>query len=135
METAVGVGIALALGLALMARTNGLDRDRGFYSAALIAVGSYYVLFAAMAGATSALMIESAVMAGFVLAAVIGFTGSPWLLVTGPAGHGIFDLFHGSIIDNPGVPAWWPGFCAAFDVAFAGCLAWTSRRSPIAVRR
>lgn len=40
------------------------------------------------------------------------------------AAHGIFDLVHGSVISNPGVPTWWPEFCLAYDVTAAVYLAW-----------
>jgi hypothetical protein len=45
--------------------------------------------------------------------------------------HGVFDLVHGSLIANPGVPLWWPAFCSTYDVAAAGYLAWliVSRRT------
>ena len=41
--------------------------------------------------------------------------------------HGVMDTFHGNVIENTGVPAWWPAFCAAFDVGAAACLAWYAR--------
>jgi hypothetical protein len=31
------------------------------------------------------------------------------------------------LIQNPGVPAWWPGFCLTYDIAAAGYLAWILR--------
>ena len=45
-------------------------------------------------------------------------------VVAGLAAHGVMDLFHGRLVDNPGVPPFWPGFCSAYDVAAAGYLAW-----------
>jgi hypothetical protein len=35
----------------------------------------------------------------------------------------VFDVFHHLLIDNPGVPRWWPGFCMSFDVVAGGYLA------------
>jgi hypothetical protein len=55
-------------------------------------------------------------------AALIGFKGSLWLVVAALAAHGIQDLFHRELIDNPGVPVWWPAFCSAYDVVAAGYL-------------
>jgi len=40
------------------------------------------------------------------------------------AAHGIFDLVHPHLYANPGVPAWWPWFCLAYDLAAAAYLAW-----------
>jgi hypothetical protein len=39
-----------------------------------------------------------------------------WLVAAAIAGHGVFDLFHHSLIENAGVPVWWPGFCATVDL-------------------
>jgi hypothetical protein len=38
------VGIVLSLGVALLARRVGFDRDRSFYPTVLIVIASYYVL-------------------------------------------------------------------------------------------
>ena len=121
------IGIILAFGAALLGRKAGLDRDRAFYPTVLIVVASYYVLFAAIGGSTNALMLESIVMAGFAIAAVWGFKSSPWIVVAALFGHGVMDGVHAHLIDNAGVPAWWPSFCSAFDIAAAGCLAVFSR--------
>ncbi len=117
------IGIALALCVALFAMRVGLDRDRAFYSTVTIIVASYYVLFAAMGGSGHALVLELIVMAGFVTAAVLGFKKNEWILVAALAGHGVFDALRGHVIENPGVPAWWPAFCGAYDVVAAACLA------------
>ena len=44
-------------------------------------------------------------------------------LVIALAAHGLMDLVHGSVIANPGVPAWWPSFCLTYDVTAAAYLA------------
>jgi hypothetical protein len=80
-------------------------------------------LFAAMGGSTSALTIESLVACIFLTVAVVGFRKNLWLIVAGLVGHGVFDFFHHLIIQNPGVPVWWPGFCGSFDVLAGGFLA------------
>ena len=117
------IGILLAFGTAVFARNAGLDRDRAFYPTVLIVVASYYVLFAAMGGSTNALLLESMLMAGFGVLAVWGFKSSPWILVAALFGHGVMDGVHAHLIDNAGVPAWWPAFCSSYDIAAAGCLA------------
>ena len=118
------VGIVLSLGVALLARRVGFDRDRGFYSAVVIAVASYYVLFAVQSESVHALFMESLVMMAFIGAAVAGFRRSTWILVAGLAAHGVFDVLHGRVIENPGVPVWWPAFCMTYDVGAATWLAW-----------
>jgi len=122
------VGFALAFLVFLLARWVGFDRDRAFYPTVLMVVASYYVLFAAMAGSGQAIATESVLMVGFVLLAVAGFKRSLWLVVAGLAGHGVFDFVHGQMVTNPGVPEWWPAFCATYDVAAAAFLAWLLTR-------
>lgn len=114
MEYLHGVGIAIAVGL--FGSVVGMDRDRAFYSVVLIIVAAYYILFAVMGGSEQALAAEAIPAALFVVAAVLGFRRSPWFLVAGLIGHGVFDFAHASMIQNPGVPLWWPGFCLAYDV-------------------
>lgn len=132
------IGIVLSMGVALLGRYGGLDRDRAFYPTVLIVVGSYYVLFAAMGDSVQTVLLESAVMSLFVIAAVGGFKTSLWIVVAGLAGHGAMDAVHGHILQNAGVPAWWPAFCGAYDVGAAGSLAWllmrTDAPSAVAVR-
>ena len=117
------VGIAVAALVALFAYFFKFDRDRSFYPTVLIVVASYYVLFATMAGSARSIVVEVIVMLLFVAAAVVGMRFSQWFVVAGLAMHGVFDFFHGSIIANPGVPRFWPGWCLGYDVVAAACLA------------
>ncbi len=118
------VGVLLALIVCTFARSVGFDRDRAFYPTVLIVTATYYVLFSVMGGSTRALVLELAVMSAFTLAAVAGFKRNSWLLVAAFAGHAVFDFFHTRIMNNPGVPEWWPAFCLSFDVGMAAFLAW-----------
>ena len=115
-------GIAVALGVAIFARIVGFDRERVFYPVVLVVVGSYYDLFAIMAGGQP-LIAETVAFAVFAAAAAIGFRTSLWIVAAGLALHGVFDFFHPAMVDNPGVPDWWPSWCLAYDVAAAACLA------------
>ena len=119
------IGLVLALAVWGFGRWSGFDRDRAFYATMVVVVASYYVLFAAMGGSAATLVVESAVMGTFALAAVLGFKRYPWLVVAGLAGHGVFDAVHDLAIANPGVPEWWPSFCGTFDVAAAALLAYS----------
>jgi hypothetical protein len=73
-------------------------------------------------------------MVAFVIVAVIGFKSNLWLVVVALAAHGVFDALHGFIVTNPGVPEWWPAFCATFDIGAAGVLAWLLTRAKLAAR-
>ena len=122
------IGIILSVGVAWFARVVGLDRDRAFYPTVVIVVALYYVLFAAIDGSVPTVLLESALMTVFVIAAVVGFKTSTWIIVGALAGHGVLDAFHGSVLNNSGVPVWWPAFCLAYDLGAAGCLAWLITR-------
>jgi hypothetical protein len=117
------IGLFLSLGVAGLAVIIGLDRERAFYPTVLIVIASYYVFFAVMAGSGRALVIEVAVASGFLLLAIIGYKRSLWLVAIALVGHGTFDVVHHLLIENPGVPHWWPGFCLVFDVILGGLLA------------
>ena len=121
------VGVVLSAGVAVFARSVGLDRDRAFYPTVMIVIASYYVLFAAMSGSVQTVVIESVVLTLFGAAAVAGFKSSAWIVVAALAGHGVFDAFHGYVIENAGMPAWWPAWCLAYDVGAAAGLAWLLR--------
>ena len=116
------IGALLALGVGGLSTLVGFDRDRAFYPVVLVVIASYYGLFAVMAGG-GALWPEAIGLAAFTAVAVIGFRTSLWLVAAALLAHGVFDLVHPHIIDNPGVPRWWPAFCLAFDVAAAVYLA------------
>jgi hypothetical protein len=126
------VGIVLSIGVALFARIVRLDRDGAFYPTVMIVIASYYVLFAVMSGSVQTVVIESAVMALFTAAAVAGFKSGAWIVVAALAGHGIFDTVHGHVVENAGMPAWWPTWCFAYDVGAAAGLAWLLRHGLVA---
>ena len=128
------IGIALALIVSGFARATGLDRDRALYPTMAIVIASYYELFAVMGHSTHALVVESIAMTAFVVVAVLGFKFSLWLVVACLAAHGVFDMFHGLVVTNPGVPRWWPAFCLTYDIGAAGFLAWLLVRSKVPVR-
>ena len=118
------IGVVLALAISIGATAIGLDRERAFYSVVLMVVASYYALFAIMGGSVRALLAESLPITLFLLAAGVGFKKNMWLVAIGLIAHGVFDLLHGRVISNPGVPTWWPGFCMAYDVTAGAYLAY-----------
>ncbi|MFN0194594.1 MAG: hypothetical protein ACKVP5_21895 [Aestuariivirga sp.] len=123
MEYLVGVILGLVVGG--FAAVSDFDRDRAFYPTTLIVIASYYALFAVMgAPQYPALPIEIAAGLVFAVLAVLGFKKSLWLAAAGIAGHGFFDFFvHPSLVTNPGMPVWWPGFCGTIDFVIGGWLA------------
>jgi hypothetical protein len=125
------IGALLAVAVSLFASAVGLDRDRAFYPVVMIVIASLYALFAVMGDSTQALVLEALAGAVFVAVAVAGFRSSLWLVVVALAAHGIFDLGHGALIANPGVPRFWPEFCLTYDVTAAAYLAWLLTRQRI----
>src|SRR6188768_1884461 len=121
MEFTIGIAAAAAVGL--FASVIGFDKERSFYPVVLIVIATLYVLFAVMARSTSSLVGEAIFALVFVAIAAAGFRKTPWLIVAGLALHGVFDFFHHAVIANPGVPAWWPGWCLAYDGVAAAYLA------------
>lgn len=121
---AYAIGLTLAMGLSAFAGAVGLDRERAYYPLVAIVVASYYVLFAVMGGAASAIVAETAVMAAFTLVAVFGLIYDLRLAIVAVAAHGIFDGVHAHVMPGSAVPAWWPPFCGSFDVAAAAYWAW-----------
>ena len=132
MEYVIGLFLSLAVaGLAIMI---GLDREPAFYPTVLIVVASYYVLFALMGASGRALAIEIVVASGFLLVAIIGYKRNLWLVAIALVGHGGFDIVHHLLIENPGVPHWWPGFCLVFDVILGGLLAVRLKKHRLVIR-
>ena len=122
------------MSISLLATFVGFNRDRAFYPTLLIVIASYYGLFAVMGGSIQALGKESIVITEFLLASILGFTFNLWLVVGALFAHRIFDFFHAHFISNPGVPAWWPRFCLAYDITAGGYLAWLLIRSKVPVQ-
>jgi len=118
------VGTVLALAAGLFATAVGLDRDRAFYPTVMIVIAVIYSLFAVMGGSTHALVLDSLAGGAFIAGAVVGFRSSLWIVAVALAAHGLFDAIHGQVIVNPGVPGFWPAFCASYDVVAAIYLAW-----------
>ena len=113
------VGITLALFFCAAAAGLGMDRERVFYPAVVMAVASYCLAFAVVDGRNGVMLSEMAIAAVFIAGAVAGFKVSPWIAVVALAGHGVMDSFHDHLVNNTGVPQVWPGFCMTFDVSAA----------------
>src|SRR5204863_3554486 len=103
---AYAVGVVLAAIVCAFATIAGLDRDRAFYPTVTIVVASYYALFAVMGASTHALVVELLIAAVFLGTAAWGFRSSLWVVVVALGAHGVQDIFHRSVVSNPGVPEW-----------------------------
>ena len=110
------VGVLLAVGIAALAKFTRFDEDRSFYSTVLVIIASYYVLFAVIDGSSHALAWELLIAVAFSAVAILGALILPVLVSIGIIAHGLFDLVYDRIIENAGVPSWWPTFCGSIDV-------------------
>jgi hypothetical protein len=112
-------GILCAAAVALAARASGMERERAFYPMLVIAIALLYEAFAASAGSWAAAAAELTPCALFVVVACAAYRADRRLAITALLAHGMFDGVHALFIDNPGVPAWWPAYCLAYDVTQA----------------
>ncbi len=128
------VGITLALLFCGAAAGLGMDRERVFYPAVVMAVASYYLAFAVVDGRSEVMLAEVAIAAIFIAGAVAGFKLNPWIAVIALAGHGVMDGLHHHLVHNTGVPQAWPGFCMSFDVTAAAIVAWVMRARARGIR-
>lgn len=112
----VVIGVLSAVAIAALARSTGFDRDRSFYPTVLVVIAAYYILFAVMGGSRQALVGELVVAVAFSTVAITGALRLPLLVGAGIFSHGLFDFVHYMMIQDAGVPDWWPGFCGSLDV-------------------
>lgn len=129
------VGVILGLMAVGSSRLVGFDRERSFFPVLLIVIATYYLVFAMMGKQPGALEKETVAAAVFAGIAMVAYKRSLWLVPLGLAAHAIFDVFHGQLIVNPGVPDFWPTFCLGFDLvaaAYLSALLW--RRDLCAVK-
>ena len=108
--------------------------ERWVYSVGLLTLPSLYACFALRAGEQAVAVREMIYGIPYVVAGLV-FTfvgvrqsaivvGLLWLL------HGLYDLVHGRLITNPGVPGWYPIWCCVVDVVIGSYLLWLARRIP-----
>lgn len=110
------VGALGAVALSVFGRISGFEKDRSFYPTVLIVIALLYLLFAAIDGRTSVVMIEALFTLIFCGFAIAGYYRGCHIVAVGIAAHGAFDYLHQFFIEDRGVPVWWPGFCAVIDI-------------------
>jgi hypothetical protein len=131
------VGALLASLTLLFAWLPGVERARALYPLMLIAIGAEYEFFAAIGGPASALWAEAPFALAFIACGMLGFR-VPLAVPGGLVVHALFDALHPHLIQNAGVPSWWPAFCLSFDLLAAAVLAVRlvlAPSDPVAARR
>ena len=126
--------VGAAVGVLTIVAARLIRGERWRYSVGLLVLPGLYAFFALRADEQAVGIKEMTfgvpwVVAGLVFALVsirrsAVVVGVFWLL------HGLYDLVHGRLITNPGVPGWYPIFCFVVDAVVGGYLLWLSRRLP-----
>lgn len=129
---AVLIGATVGVLTILFARF--IRGERWLYSVGLLTLPSLYAFFALRAGdqavAVREMIYGIPYVVGGLLFALVGVrqsavvVGVLWLV------HGLYDLVHGRLVTNPGVPGWYPIWCFVVDVVIGSYLLWLSRRVP-----
>lgn len=109
----IGIGLGL-IAIATMALA-GVLRERGTWAATMVAIASFYVVFAFQTGEAETIVVHTGLAVGFVILTLLGTRVMPWLLAATLIGHGIFDVTVGLVTTNPS-PSWWGPFCLGIDV-------------------
>lgn len=126
--------LGAAVGVLTIVTARVIRGERWLYALGLLVLPGLYALFAVRAGEPAVGLEEMIygvpwVVAGLVFAMVsvrrsAVVVGGLWLL------HGLYDLVHGQLFTNPGVPGWYPVFCFVVDAVVGAYLLWLSRRVP-----
>lgn len=126
------IGAAVGVFTIVFARI--IRGERWLYSAGLLTLPGIYTFFALYAGEQAVGVTEMIYGVPYVIAGLFFafvsvrrsavVVGIFWLV------HGLYDLAHGQLFINPGVPGWYPVFCFVVDAVVGAYLLWLSRRVP-----
>ena len=115
-------GAALGCATLILARFVGMTRERSLFPSALIAIASFYVVFAIETGQANVIILNVFVTMLFILLAIFGFLKSLWFVVFGLITHGVFDATYAFSGMSP-APDWWGVFCIVIDALWGLALA------------
>lgn len=116
------VGILSGIVIISAGKITQFEKDASFYPLILIVIALLYVLFAQMDQGLFVIIVETGVALIFIAMAIAGHKINDVWTVIGYSIHGLYDFFHPAILNNAGVPDWWPGFCLGIDEVIAGYL-------------
>ncbi|WNQ12519.1 hypothetical protein MJA45_05660 [Paenibacillus aurantius] len=122
----IEIFVGLLLGIVLVLLVRKYKQEGWLYSAVLVSLPLIYVTYALVIGDFSTAVKELLVGGPFLIG---GFwclmfrvpmsariTGILWLM------HALFDVAHGLLFVNHGVPEWYPLFCGAVDTVIGSYL-------------
>jgi hypothetical protein len=98
-----------------------------FHSVSLAVIGAIYMGFAFSDGRLSIMILELTAATVFIVLALLGLWWAPACLAVGLILHAIWDLAHRPSAVTTKLPNWYPPFCAAYDLVFAGVFLYLAR--------
>lgn len=115
------VGALLACATAAVLATGLVPSPLAFHALLLAAIAWIYVGFALQDGRGSAMVVESLVAFAFFVTALFGLVHAPYVIAAGFVAHALWDVLHHDSVAGIGtsLPAWYPRFCAVYDVVHA----------------
>ena len=113
------IGIISGLVIILAGKFTEFELSRRFYPAILIVIGLLYILFGIIDGRFEIIIFECLFAAVFIGIAFVGFKKSLLIAAVGIFLHGVFDGLHNFMIENSGVPSFYPQFCLTVDFVLA----------------
>jgi hypothetical protein len=117
---AIGVGVVGGALTAWIAWSSLIPDAVAFHTVALTLIASIYLGFGFQDGRVSILILEMSVATVFVVLALLGIWLAPAFIAVGLILHAFWDLAHRPRGIKTKLPSWYPAFCAAFDLVFAG---------------
>lgn len=82
----------------------------------LAVIAAIYIGFSLSDGRKPLQQQEISVAVLFIIVALLGMWVSPWFLMMGFLGHGVWDWLHHTNHLQTDVTTWYPPFCAAYDL-------------------
>jgi hypothetical protein len=85
-------GIVLGGATVSLMAVGGVLRQRGTWATTMVAIASFYVVFAIQTGDPMEIIVHTGLAAGFVILAIVGARAPSSILAAALLGHGLFDV-------------------------------------------
>jgi hypothetical protein len=128
LARALIVGIVGGALTAMLAWSPVIPDPLVFHAVTLVMIGAIYLGFAFSDGRASIMIIELSAATVFIVIALLGLWRAPVLIAVGLILHAFWDLAHRPHGVATRLPSWYPPFCAAYDLVFAGAFLFLAHR-------
>jgi hypothetical protein len=130
----LGVGLGLLMGALTVWLVRRLKIERWGYTLSLMGLPLFYIFFALRSGDENTAFIEffygMLYLASGLVFAISRLKFSTYIVATLWLLHAAYDVVHGHLVMNLGVPGWYPSLCLGFDIVIAAYLFWLAGRLP-----